>query len=181
MARRGHGCGQQEGEAAGNGQGPGDAVGSEHVDFLLAPSDEEPAQCIHLASKCPESHSLTELSEVTDHPEFLTLGRDLRMNFGFTDEQEFLRSEVRKLLDEKAPLEDVRRVSEAESGPGYDIRSLEGDRRTRVDRPGHSRSSWRCGPGLGRSGRRARGDRPQPLPGSARRNHAGRGRDREDG
>ncbi|MCP5058466.1 MAG: acyl-CoA/acyl-ACP dehydrogenase [bacterium] len=42
------------------------------------------------------------------------------MNFGFTDEQEFLRSEVRKLLDEKAPLDDVRRVSEAESGPGYD-------------------------------------------------------------
>ena len=42
------------------------------------------------------------------------------MNFGFTDEQDVLRSEVRKLLDSKAPLDDVRRVSEDRSGPGYD-------------------------------------------------------------
>ncbi|MCP5071581.1 MAG: acyl-CoA/acyl-ACP dehydrogenase [bacterium] len=48
------------------------------------------------------------------------IGRGLRMNFGFTDEQELLRSEVRKFLDEKAPLDEVRRVSEDESGLGYD-------------------------------------------------------------
>ena len=42
------------------------------------------------------------------------------MNFGFTDEQEVLRNEVRKLLDGEASLEDVRRVSEDESGLGHD-------------------------------------------------------------
>lgn len=40
------------------------------------------------------------------------------MNFGFTDEQELLRSEVRKFLDERCPLEEVRRITEAK-GPGY--------------------------------------------------------------
>ncbi len=42
------------------------------------------------------------------------------MNFGFSEEQELLRSEVRKLLDTRAPLDDVRRVTEDEAGPGYD-------------------------------------------------------------
>jgi len=72
------------------------------------------------AFQVPGIKQLDRASEVADHLGFLTFGRDIRMNFGFTDEQEFLRSEVRKLLDEKAPLEDVRRVSEAENGPGYD-------------------------------------------------------------
>jgi alkylation response protein AidB-like acyl-CoA dehydrogenase len=35
------------------------------------------------------------------------------MNFGFTEEQELLRAEVRKFLDENAPLEHVRKVTEA--------------------------------------------------------------------
>jgi alkylation response protein AidB-like acyl-CoA dehydrogenase len=35
------------------------------------------------------------------------------MNFGFTEEQELLRSEVRKFLDENCPLEEVRKISES--------------------------------------------------------------------
>jgi alkylation response protein AidB-like acyl-CoA dehydrogenase len=38
------------------------------------------------------------------------------MNFGFTEEQELLRSEVRKFLDENCPLEEVRRISESPEG-----------------------------------------------------------------
>ena len=40
------------------------------------------------------------------------------MNFGFTDEQELLRSEVRKFLDESCPHEQVRKITENVSGPG---------------------------------------------------------------
>jgi alkylation response protein AidB-like acyl-CoA dehydrogenase len=45
------------------------------------------------------------------------------MNFGFTEEQELLRAEVRKFLDQNAPLEQVRKI--AEQAPGFD-RSLWG-------------------------------------------------------
>jgi alkylation response protein AidB-like acyl-CoA dehydrogenase len=38
------------------------------------------------------------------------------MNFGFTEEQELLRAEVRKFLDQNAPLERVREIVESESG-----------------------------------------------------------------
>jgi alkylation response protein AidB-like acyl-CoA dehydrogenase len=38
------------------------------------------------------------------------------MNFGFSDEQELLRSEVRKYLDEKCPLSEVRAISERPDG-----------------------------------------------------------------
>lgn len=38
------------------------------------------------------------------------------MNFGFTEEQEILRSEVRKFIDEHAPLEEVRRITDAPEG-----------------------------------------------------------------
>jgi len=38
------------------------------------------------------------------------------MNFGFTDEQEMLRAEVRKFLDSKAPLEEVRKIMETDPG-----------------------------------------------------------------
>jgi len=41
------------------------------------------------------------------------------MNFGFTEEQELLRSEVRKFLDESCPLEQVRKITEDANGPGY--------------------------------------------------------------
>ena len=41
------------------------------------------------------------------------------MNFGFTEEQELLRSEVHKLLDESCPLEQVRKLTEDANGPGY--------------------------------------------------------------
>ena len=41
------------------------------------------------------------------------------MNFGFTDEQELLRNEVRKFLDESCPLETVRKITEDASGPGF--------------------------------------------------------------
>jgi alkylation response protein AidB-like acyl-CoA dehydrogenase len=38
------------------------------------------------------------------------------MNFGFTEEQELLRAEVRKFLDQNAPLEEVRKIVETEEG-----------------------------------------------------------------
>lgn len=38
------------------------------------------------------------------------------MNFGFTDEQELLRAEVRKFLDGNCPLEEVRKLMETEEG-----------------------------------------------------------------
>ena len=38
------------------------------------------------------------------------------MNFGFTEEQELLRNEVRKFLDENYPLEEVRKISESSEG-----------------------------------------------------------------
>lgn len=41
------------------------------------------------------------------------------MNFGFTEEQELLRDEVRKFLDATCPLEEVRRITEAEGGEGF--------------------------------------------------------------
>src|SRR5262245_12751717 len=41
------------------------------------------------------------------------------MNFGFTEEQELLRSEVRKFLAEGCPLEQVRKITENPSGPGF--------------------------------------------------------------
>ncbi len=42
------------------------------------------------------------------------------MNFGFNEEQELLRAEVRKFLDQNATLERVREIVEAEDGPGTD-------------------------------------------------------------
>ena len=39
------------------------------------------------------------------------------MNFGFTEEQDLLRSEARRFLDDRCPLEEVRRI--AETIPGY--------------------------------------------------------------
>ncbi len=38
------------------------------------------------------------------------------MNFGFTEEQELLRAEVRKFLDQNCPLEEVRKIAETEEG-----------------------------------------------------------------
>ncbi|MED5260821.1 MAG: acyl-CoA dehydrogenase family protein, partial [Myxococcota bacterium] len=38
------------------------------------------------------------------------------MNFGFTEEQELLRSEVRKFLDENATMESVREWAEGDAG-----------------------------------------------------------------
>jgi alkylation response protein AidB-like acyl-CoA dehydrogenase len=38
------------------------------------------------------------------------------MNFGFTDEQELLRAEVRKFLDQSCPMDDVRELMETERG-----------------------------------------------------------------
>ena len=41
------------------------------------------------------------------------------MDFGFTEEQELLRAEVRKFLDQSCPMSEVRRISEAGAGlPG---------------------------------------------------------------
>src|SRR5262245_48115908 len=39
------------------------------------------------------------------------------MDFGLSEEQELLRDEVRKFLDARAPLEQVRKIME--TGPGY--------------------------------------------------------------
>jgi alkylation response protein AidB-like acyl-CoA dehydrogenase len=41
------------------------------------------------------------------------------MNFGFTEEQELLRSEVRKFLDASCSLEQVRKITEDAGGPGF--------------------------------------------------------------
>ena len=41
------------------------------------------------------------------------------MNFGFTEEQDLLRAEVRKFLDESSPLSEVRKITEDASGPGF--------------------------------------------------------------
>jgi len=38
------------------------------------------------------------------------------MNFGFTDEQELLRAEVRKFIEQNAPLEEVRKIVETDAG-----------------------------------------------------------------
>ena len=38
------------------------------------------------------------------------------LNFGFTEEQELLRSEVRKFLDQNCPLDEVRKLSETPEG-----------------------------------------------------------------
>ena len=38
------------------------------------------------------------------------------MNFGFSEEQELLRSEVRKFLDEQCPMQEVRRLRETPEG-----------------------------------------------------------------
>ena len=38
------------------------------------------------------------------------------MNFGFTEEQDLLRAEVRKFLDQNCPLEEVRKIAETEEG-----------------------------------------------------------------
>ena len=38
------------------------------------------------------------------------------MNFGFTEEQELLRAEVRKFLDQNCPLEEVRKIAATPEG-----------------------------------------------------------------
>ena len=38
------------------------------------------------------------------------------MNFGFTEEQELLRAEVRKFLDQNCSLEEVRKIAEGDEG-----------------------------------------------------------------
>jgi len=43
------------------------------------------------------------------------------MNFGFTEEQELLRAEVRKFLDQNAPLEEVRKIVETPDGFSRDF------------------------------------------------------------
>jgi alkylation response protein AidB-like acyl-CoA dehydrogenase len=43
------------------------------------------------------------------------------MDFGFSEEQELLRAEVRKFLDQNAPLEEVRRLVETPEGFGSDL------------------------------------------------------------
>ena len=40
------------------------------------------------------------------------------MNFGFTEEQELLRAEVRKFLDQNCPLEEVRKIAATPEGDG---------------------------------------------------------------
>jgi alkylation response protein AidB-like acyl-CoA dehydrogenase len=43
------------------------------------------------------------------------------MNFGFTEEQELLRAEVRKFLDQNCPTDDVRKLMETEPGYSRDL------------------------------------------------------------
>ncbi|HEB91430.1 MAG TPA: acyl-CoA dehydrogenase family protein, partial [Deltaproteobacteria bacterium] len=50
-----------------------------------------------------------------------SLFRRSTMNFGFTEEQDLLRAEVRKFLDEEVPLERVREMTEGDSGLDGDL------------------------------------------------------------
>ena len=43
------------------------------------------------------------------------------MNFGLTDEQDLLRAEVRKFLDENCPLDRVRKLAETPEGFSRDL------------------------------------------------------------
>jgi alkylation response protein AidB-like acyl-CoA dehydrogenase len=43
------------------------------------------------------------------------------MNFGFSEEQELLRSEARKFLDERCPMEEVRRIAASAEGVSPDL------------------------------------------------------------
>ena len=43
------------------------------------------------------------------------------MNFGFSPEQELLRQQVRKLLDERCPLAEVRRLAETPEGHSREL------------------------------------------------------------
>ena len=43
------------------------------------------------------------------------------MNFGFTEEQEFLRQEARKFLDDNCPIETVRKIVETKEGFSSDL------------------------------------------------------------
>ena len=98
------------------------------------------------------------------------------MNFGFTEEQELLRAEVRKFLDQNCPLEEVRKIAATPEGvakPLFDrMAELGWVGLTLPDRYGGDR------PRLGRSGRGARRDRPQLVPVAAHRDGARRHRDR---
>jgi alkylation response protein AidB-like acyl-CoA dehydrogenase len=49
-------------------------------------------------------------------PDAATPEQDRAMNFGFTEEQELLRAEVRKFLDQNAPLDEVRKIVETAAG-----------------------------------------------------------------
>ena len=48
------------------------------------------------------------------------------MNFGFTEEQDLLRAEVRKFLDARCPLEQVRTLMETERGHSAEVAALIG-------------------------------------------------------
>ena len=70
------------------------------------------------------------------------------MNFGFTEEQELLRAEVRKLLDESCPLEQVRKITETHASRLL-ARALAAHRGARLARAHDSRGVRRRGARLG--------------------------------
>ncbi|MBL4866886.1 MAG: acyl-CoA dehydrogenase family protein, partial [Pseudomonadales bacterium] len=43
------------------------------------------------------------------------------MNFGFTEEQELLREQVRRFLDKKCPLSEVRKIADSKAGFSQDL------------------------------------------------------------
>ena len=72
------------------------------------------------------------------------------MDFGLSEEQELLKAEVRKFLDARCPLEQVRKLME--TGPGYSRRALAGAGRAGLARPDRPRGAGRRGARLGRPG-----------------------------
>ena len=98
------------------------------------------------------------------------------MNFGFTEEQELLRAEVRKFLDAELP---ARRGAQDRGDARGLSRKRSGDRMAELGWLGLTlpEAHGGVGPRLGRPRRRARGDRPQPVPLAVPRDDARRHRD----
>ena len=57
------------------------------------------------------------------------------MNFGFSEEQELLRQQVRKLLDEQCPMDEVRRLIDYLASADIERRLRESDSRNYPVRP----------------------------------------------
>ena len=101
------------------------------------------------------------------------------MDFGFSEEQELLRAELRKFLDEHCPIAEVRKHRRV--ARGLLAGALEAHRRARLARAHDPRGVRRRGPRLRGLGGAARGDGPRAVPLAARLLGARGRRDRAAG